>query len=79
MRTTVEMKPEHRSSLLALAARRGQKGFSSVLAEAVEHYLNGERERNQRRKDLLSLAGTLSAKEADDLRQAAKAVRESWR
>ena len=29
MRTTVEMKPEHRSALPALASRRGQKGFSA--------------------------------------------------
>ena len=27
MRTTVEMKPEHRSALLALATRRGEEGF----------------------------------------------------
>jgi hypothetical protein len=79
MRTTVEMKPEHRSALLALAARRGQKGFSFVLAEAIDQYLSGERERKRRRQELLSLAGSLSAKEAEDLRQSTKAVRESWR
>ncbi len=64
MRTTVEMKPQHRSALLALAARRGEKGFSSVLAEAIEEYLNEERTRVQRRKEALSLAGSLSADEA---------------
>ncbi len=64
MRTTVEMKPEHRSALLALAARRGEKGFSSVLAEAIEEYLNEEKTRVQRRKELLSLGGLLSADEA---------------
>ena len=79
MRTTVEMKPEHRSALLALAARRGEKGFSAVLAEALEEYLSGERERQRRRKDLLSLAGTLPAKDAERLRRSTKALRESWR
>ena len=29
MRTTIEMKPEHRAKLLELAAHRGAKGFSS--------------------------------------------------
>jgi hypothetical protein len=38
MRTTIEMKPEHRAALLALA-RLGDKGFSSVLQEAIETYL----------------------------------------
>jgi hypothetical protein len=79
MRTTVEMKPQHRSALLALAARRGEKGFSSVLAEALEEYLNEERTRVQRRKEVLSLAGSLSADEAKSLRSMATSLRENWR
>jgi len=79
MRTTVEMKAEHRSALLALAARRGEKGFSTVLAEAIEEYLDGERTRSQRRKDLLSLAGTLPPEEAENLRSATSALRGNWR
>jgi hypothetical protein len=79
MRTTVEMKPQHRSALLALAARRGEKGFSSVLAEAIEEYLNEERTRVQRRKELLSLAGSLSADEARNLRSTTASLRENWR
>jgi hypothetical protein len=79
MRTTVEMKPEHRSALLALAARRGEKGFSSVLAEAIEEYLDQERTRVQRRKELLSLAGSLSLQDAKNLRSTAMSLREQWR
>jgi hypothetical protein len=79
MRTTVEMKPEHRSALLALAARRGEKGFSSVLGEAIEEYLKEEKTRVQRRKELLSLAGSLSADEAKALRNTATSLRENWR
>jgi len=79
MRTTVEIKPEHRSALLALASRRGHKGFSSVLEEAIEQYLEGEQERERRRKALLALAGSLSAQEAAELRDATRALRESWR
>ncbi|HUK24741.1 MAG TPA: hypothetical protein VLV49_09185 [Terriglobales bacterium] len=79
MRTTVEMKAEHRSALLALAARRGEKGFSSVLTEAIEQYLDSERARAARRKQLLSLAGSLSAEEGERLRGVSKALREHWR
>ncbi len=79
MRTTVEMKREHRSALLALAADRGEKGFSSVLAEAIEGYLDGERERAARRKKLLSLAGSISAEEANRLRASTQKLRENWR
>jgi len=73
------MKAEHRSALLALAARRGEKGFSSVLAEAIEHYLDDERARAQRRKELSSIAGSLSAEDAKDLRSVTRSVRENWR
>jgi hypothetical protein len=79
MRTTVEMKPEHRSALLALASRRGQKGFSTVLGEAIEMFLQGEVEREKRRKTLLSLGGSLSKKEGDELRSTVRELRESWR
>lgn len=79
MRTTVEMKPEHRHALLAVASRRGQKGISTVLAEAIECFLQSEVEREKRRKALLSLSGSLSRKDGEELRRIQKEVRESWR
>ena len=79
MRTTVEMKPEHRSALLALAAKRGEKGFSSVLAEAIEEYLRGEQTRVERRRKLLDLGGSISDDEAEELRQVTQELRNHWR
>ena len=73
------MRAEHRSALLALAARRGEKGFSSVLAEAIENFLDGERTRAKRRKELLSVGGSLTGEDAKDLRRAVRSVREHWR
>ena len=79
MRTTVEMKPEHRCALLALAAKKGEKGFSSVLAEAIEKYLNDERERTKQRDALLALRGSLSDEEAEELRKYTSELRKHWR
>lgn len=79
MRTTVEMKPEHRSALMALASRRGQKGFSAVLGDAIEIYLRQEADREKRRKKVLSLRGSLSPAGAGKLRRAARVLREHWR
>jgi len=39
MRTAIEMRPEHRARTLELAANRGEKGFSAVVAEALDFYL----------------------------------------
>jgi hypothetical protein len=79
MRTTVEIKPEHRSALLALASRRGQKGFSAVLGEAIESYLLGEVDRQKRRQAFLALAGSISETDANELHQKIQELRENWR
>ena len=79
MRTTIEIKPEHRAKLLELAARRGAKGFSQLVAEALEVYLRAEVDREARRKRAVRLKGTLPAREAQALRTAAAELRRSWR
>lgn len=79
IRTTVEMKPEHRSALLSLASRRSQKGFSSVLSEAIENYLRGEQDREKKRRMIRSRAGSLTRAEANRLRRTMQQLRQSWR
>jgi ATP phosphoribosyltransferase regulatory subunit HisZ len=78
MRTTVEIKPEHRDALLALAARRGHKRISTVLAEVIDTFLLGEVERENRRKTLLLLSGSLSRADGEKLRRATMDIRRSW-
>ena len=79
MRTTIEMKTEHRAKLLEIAANRGEKGFSSVVSEAIDVYLGLEAERNEQRRRALELKGALSPKEARSLRKEVESIRDSWR
>ncbi len=79
MRTTIEMKTEHRARLLELAARRGSKGFSDLVAEALDLYLRAEAERAAQRKRAALLKGALPARDAGALRGAAEALRKTWR
>jgi hypothetical protein len=79
VRTTIEIKPEHRARLLELAARRGEKGFSSVIAEAVEVYLAGSAEQERFRKRALRLRGTLPHDEARRLQKSSETLRGFWR
>ena len=47
MRTTVEIRDDQRAKLLEIAARRGEKGFSRVVQEALDLFLREEgRERD---------------------------------
>ncbi len=79
VRTTIAIKPEHRARLLELAARRGEKGFSSVIAEALDSYLEGVAEKELLRRRALRLRGTLSKREADRFRDETNALRGFWR
>jgi predicted CopG family antitoxin len=77
MRTTIEIRDEHRAKLLELAARRGEKGFSDVLAEAIETYLAGLSGSESKRQAALELRGTFTEEEAFGLRVATRKLRES--
>ncbi|MGH7894989.1 MAG: hypothetical protein ACREQL_09985 [Candidatus Binatia bacterium] len=79
MRTTIEIDDVHRGKLLELAARRGEKGFSRIIAEAIESYLKSVKRSESVRRDALKLQGAFSPNEADRLRVATSEIRRSWR
>lgn len=79
MRTTIEIKDEHRAKLLELAARRGEKGFSRLVGEAIEGYLRSLEESDRAREEALALRGALSEEEATALEERTRDLRESWR
>ncbi len=79
MRTTIEIKPDHRAKLLELAAQRGEKGFSSVIGEAIDAYLADRGEATRLRKKALRLSGKISDSEADELLAHTRQSRELWR
>jgi hypothetical protein len=79
MRTTIELSPEHRARLLELAARKGEKGFSRLIADALDLYLQAQSTHDEQRKRALLLKGALPAREAIELRAAAAELRQSWR
>jgi hypothetical protein len=79
MRTTIELRPEHRAKLLELSARRGEKGFSSVIAEAIDTYLGTSAAAERRNRRALRQRGRLSTREAEELRRAVSRIREQWR
>jgi predicted DNA-binding protein len=79
VRTTIELSDEHRARLLALAAERGEKGFSSVIAEAVDQYLQQVTALDAARTRARTLRGALPRREADALRTAVAEWRERWR
>jgi len=79
MRTTIEISEEHRARLLELAARRGEKGFSKLVQEALDAYLTGEHARDDTRRRALKIRGAFTDVEANQIRGATREIRQSWR
>lgn len=76
---TIEMKPEHRARMLELAASRGEKGFSAVVAEALELYLETQKGRANAIRSALALKGSMSETEAAGLLTETRRIRANWR
>ncbi|MBI4538047.1 MAG: ribbon-helix-helix protein, CopG family [Gemmatimonadetes bacterium] len=79
MRTTVEIPDEYRAKLLELAARRGEKGFSRLVEEAVARYLEAEERRAELAREAILVLGTLDDAEAEALEASVRALRARWR
>jgi len=79
MRTTVEITDEQRSQLLRLAAQRGEKGFSSLIREALDLYMKQHRARREAVASALRVKGSFSDEEADALQESIGKLREVWR
>jgi len=79
MRTTIELPDDLRARLLAMAARRGEKGFSILVEEAVERYLDEHEKRRALVRDALSAVGSLSHEEGERIRDSARRARSTWR
>ncbi|MGI8876460.1 MAG: ribbon-helix-helix protein, CopG family [Egibacteraceae bacterium] len=73
MRTTIELPDGHYRALRTLAARRGIRGFSPLIREAVDLLL--AREDEAEIDEALALAGVLDDADADALEDHVRGVR----
>ena len=73
MRATVEIRDDQRSALAALASKRGLRGFSKLVQEALDSYLGDQR--RDRLDEALALEGVRSDDEAREMR---RRIDEAW-
>ena len=79
MRTTVELSDKVRAKLLELAARRGDRGFSALVEEAVERYVADEERRRQLTESARSVIGAMGDEDARALEESVRRLRGHWR
>lgn len=77
MRTTVEITDSQHRALAVIASRRGLRGFSQLVQEALDGYL---RDLDSGVTDqLLALEGVLDDDEERSVRRRVQEVRATWR
>ncbi len=79
MRTTVELTEEQRAELLKLAAQRGMKGFSSLVQEAIDSFLDQQASRASLIDAALAMKGSLENDSGDEFEARTKSIRKNWR
>lgn len=79
MRTTVEIDDAQRAELLKLAAQRGEKGFSSVIRDALDLFIRQQRARKEAVAQALALEGSFSDDDAAALEASVRKLRAGWR
>jgi predicted transcriptional regulator len=75
MRTTIELSDDHRSMLHFLAARRGLRGYSKLIEEAIDFYIKEKTEKKDGFKRLLKMKGSWSREEAKRIKKKLRDIR----
>jgi metal-responsive CopG/Arc/MetJ family transcriptional regulator len=73
MRTTVELRDDQHAALAALASRRGLRGYSSIVQDALDLYLREHA--SERLTEVLRLRGILADEEAAEVE---RRIAEAW-
>jgi metal-responsive CopG/Arc/MetJ family transcriptional regulator len=79
MRTTVALSNDLIAALHALAVKKGYRGYSRVMEEAVKHYLRDHEKKHQSLNVLLKMKGSWSAEEAAETKKKLEEIRKNWR
>jgi len=79
MRTTIELSNDHRSSLHSLAARRGLRGYSKLIQEAVDLYIREMTAKQGSAEHLLKMRGTWNKEDARKFQKKLREIRRNWR
>lgn len=78
MRTTIEISDRHRSVLLALAAKRGMRGYSEIVQEALDQYIASQTQRMVTKEEVLAMKGSWQKEETEQVISRLLELREKW-
>ena len=79
MRTTIEVSDRHRIILLSLSAERGLRGYSSIIQEALDYYIEHQIRTKDAKRDILKMKGSWETEETKKVKSKLIELRENWK
>ncbi|MFQ6083255.1 MAG: ribbon-helix-helix protein, CopG family [Candidatus Aminicenantia bacterium] len=79
MRTTIELSDDLISILHAIAVKKGYRGYSKVIEEALNFYLKESKKRESGRKKILRMRSSWSLTEAKETKKRLEEIRKNWK
>jgi metal-responsive CopG/Arc/MetJ family transcriptional regulator len=79
MRTTVELPDDLIAALHALAVKKGYRGYSRIMEEAVKSYLRDHEKKEGAWSVLMKMRGSWNAEEAAETKKKLGEIRKNWR
>ena len=78
MRTTVELSEDMIAALHAMAVKKGYRGYSKVMEEALKHYFRDHEKKEQSLSVLMKMRGSWKAEEAARTKKRLEEIRKNW-
>lgn len=79
MRTTIELSDDLVSILHAIAVKKGYRGYSKVVEEALHFYLRENRESKIDLDRILKMRGSWPQEEANRVKTRLEEIRKNWK
>jgi metal-responsive CopG/Arc/MetJ family transcriptional regulator len=78
MRTTVELPDDFIAALHAIAVKKGYRGYSKVMEDAVKHYLYDHEKKEKSLSVLMKMRGSWNRREAAETKKRLEEIRKNW-
>jgi metal-responsive CopG/Arc/MetJ family transcriptional regulator len=79
MRTTIELSDDLISALRAISVKKGYRGYSKVIEEALNFYLKENEKKRKGREKVLRMKGSWSLREAKETKKKLEELRKNWK
>jgi len=79
MRTTIEIPDRYRGILHSLAIKRGLRGYSAIIEDALDAYIEELSRKDHLKNEILQMMGSWQEKEISQVKEKINEMRKNWK